>query len=72
MGDRIVLAADVLLGVALAAAAVLVLRRFILYCLADLDRTPVVQGFTRETWRLLIVVLIPLGGLLYLRYGRVR
>ncbi|MEN3358540.1 MAG: hypothetical protein V7637_2522 [Mycobacteriales bacterium] len=71
-GGRVVLAADVVLGLALAAAVVAVLYRFIAFCLADLDRAAAVQGLPRETWRLLIMIMIPLGGLLYLRYGRVR
>lgn len=70
-GERVVLAADVLLGLALAAALVAGLYRFISFCLADLDRAAAVHGLPRETWRLLIVVLIPFGGLLYLRYGRI-
>lgn len=71
-GDRMILAVDVLLGLALAAAMVTVLYRFITFCLADLDHAPAVQGLPRETWRLLILVVIPVGGLLYLRYGRIR
>jgi hypothetical protein len=71
-GERAILAADVLFGLALAAAVVAGLYRFIAFCLADLDQAAAVQGLPRETWRLLIVILIPFGGLLYLRYGRVR
>ena len=41
-------------------------------CLADLARTPEDQlrVFPRLAWAVLIVVTIPLGGVLYLLYGR--
>jgi hypothetical protein len=50
--------------------AVRTIYRFISYCLADLDQQRVVAYLPRETWRLLIVVWIPIGGMLYLRFGR--
>lgn len=71
-GERLALTAEVLGSLALAAAAVAVLYRFITFCLADLDHAAAVQGLPRETWRLLILIFIPVGGLLYLRYGRIR
>jgi uncharacterized membrane protein YoaT (DUF817 family) len=46
--------------------------RFISYCLADLARQSAVALLPRETWRLLIIVCIPIGGMLYLRFGRTR
>lgn len=51
-------------------AAVVVISRFLRFCLADLDGTPVVAVLPRETWRLVILFFIPLGGFLYLRFGR--
>jgi hypothetical protein len=49
-----------------------VLYRFIALCLADLAEAPAVRYLPRETWRLLIMIWIPIGGILYLRIGRVR
>jgi hypothetical protein len=45
---------------------------FAWYCLTDLSRAPQVLIFSRQVWAVLIVFTIPIGGLLYLRYGRVR
>jgi hypothetical protein len=45
---------------------------FIAFCLADLDQAIKVRHLPRETWRLLILIWIPIGGMLYLRYGKVR
>ncbi|WP_433359370.1 hypothetical protein ACQPZX_24800 [Actinoplanes sp. CA-142083] len=53
-------------------AAVVVVYRFLRLCLVDLERAPVVAVLPREAWRLLILFLIPLGGLLYWRFGRPR
>jgi hypothetical protein len=41
-------------------------------CLADLARTPDEQlrMFPRMAWALLIVLTVPLGGVLYLMYGK--
>ena len=41
-------------------------------CLADLARTPdeQLQVFPRTAWAILIVATIPLGGILYLIYGK--
>jgi hypothetical protein len=41
-------------------------------CLADLARTPDEQlrVFPRMAWALLIVATVPLGGFLYLMYGK--
>lgn len=50
--------------------AVVVIYRFLSFCLADLASAPVVAVLPRETWRLLILFVVPLGGLLYLRFGR--
>ena len=42
------------------------------YCLVDLARAPQVRMWPREVWALLMVLTIPIGGILYLRYGKVR
>jgi hypothetical protein len=41
-------------------------------CLRDLARTPdhQLRVLTKPLWAILIVVTIPIGGLLYLRYGK--
>jgi hypothetical protein len=57
---------------AVAAAATAVALRFVWICLSDLARTPdeQLQLFPRTAWALLIVAVIPLGGILYLQYGK--
>jgi hypothetical protein len=42
------------------------------YCLADLARARYVRYLTRQAWALLIVATFPVGGMLYLGYGRPR
>jgi predicted tellurium resistance membrane protein TerC len=66
------LIAGVILVVALAVALAVVLARFVAFCLADLAQAREVQYLPRETWRRIILIWIPFGGLLYLRYGKVR
>ena len=66
VGATLALAAAILVVL----AAVVVIYRFLSFCLADLERAPVVAVLPRETWRLVILFVIPLGGLLYLRFGR--
>lgn len=48
--------------------------KFEAFCLADLAQTQdeELRYFPRQAWALLILVLIPLGGMLYLTYGKVR
>lgn len=60
--------------IALLAAAVAVIVRFERLCLQDLAQTPDrdLQLLTRQTWTALILVLIPLGGLLYLATAKRR
>jgi hypothetical protein len=70
--SQVIFTVQVTLVVALAAALVAVLYRFIAFCLADLAQARVVRYLPRETWRLLILIWIPFGGLLYLMYGKVR
>jgi len=45
---------------------------FDLRCLADLNRSPEPRLLTREAWALLILITFPVGGILYLTYGRSR
>ena len=56
-----------LLAVLVAIAGVL---RFEVFCLDDVLHAPYVRTLPREAWIALCVLLIPLGGLLYLLYGR--
>jgi hypothetical protein len=63
---------DVVVALALAGALAVGCFRFVRFCLDDLDHAVVVQGLPRETWRLLIMITIPVGGLLYLAVGRPR
>ncbi len=56
-----------ILAVLVAIAGVL---RFEVFCLQDVLHAPYVRTLPREAWIALCVLLIPLGGLLYLLYGR--
>jgi hypothetical protein len=56
-----------ILAVLVAIAGVL---RFEVFCLDDVLHAPYVRTLPREAWIALCVLLIPLGGLLYLLYGR--
>jgi predicted tellurium resistance membrane protein TerC len=69
-GGELIVAA--ILVVALAFALAVVVARFVAFCLADLAQASEVRYLPRETWRLLILIWIPLGGILYLRYGKIR
>jgi hypothetical protein len=40
-------------------------------CLLDIAQAPAVRTLPREAWALLCIITTPLGGLLYLMYGRV-
>jgi hypothetical protein len=42
------------------------------YCLADIAKARYVRYFTRQAWALLVVITFPIGGMLYLTYGKVR
>jgi hypothetical protein len=44
--------------------------RFEVFCLDDVLHAPYVRTFPREVWIALCVLMIPVGGILYLRYGR--
>lgn len=41
-------------------------------CLSDLARTRYVRYLTRQQWALVILAIFPIGGVLYLTYGRAR
>ena len=41
-------------------------------CLSDLARSPSVRYLTRQQWALVILATFPIGGVLYLTYGRAR
>jgi hypothetical protein len=68
---KLVFDVDLILAGALLVALFVILYRFIAFCLDDLAHATVVRYLPRETWRLLIMIWIPFGGLLSLRYGRV-
>ncbi len=53
-------------------ALLAVLTWFAGYCVVDLARASEVRTLTREMWLLIILITIPIGGMLYLRYGKVR
>jgi ABC-type tungstate transport system substrate-binding protein len=51
--------------------AVIVLAvQFVRFCLDDLGNATEVRMFTPQVWALLIIITIPIGGMLYLIYGR--
>src|SRR5215475_8495247 len=41
-------------------------------CLADIAKARRVNFLTKQAWALLVVITFPIGGVLYLRYGKVR
>ena len=41
-------------------------------CLADLARAGEVRYFTQWQWAIICVISMPLGGIFYLQYGKVR
>lgn len=61
----------VVIAAAAIAAAVMAVR-FVSFCLADLAQATEVRYLTPQGWTVLIVLAIPLGGMLYLNYGKVR
>jgi hypothetical protein len=50
--------------------AIACIVRFEVFCLNDVLHAPYVRTLSREAWVALCVVMIPIGGILYLRYGR--
>jgi len=57
----------VVVAVLVAIAGVL---RFEIFCLNDILHAEYVRGPTRRAWIVLCVLMIPIGGILYLLYGR--
>jgi hypothetical protein len=57
---------------ALVFAALVMLSRFEMFCLRDLAETADadLQYLTRQGWMLLILLVIPLGGIMYLYRGK--
>ena len=51
---------------------VAVMVAFDWYCLADIARARYVRRLTKQAWALLVVITFPIGGMLYLTYGKVR
>ena len=50
--------------------AIVGVLRFEMYCLDDILHAEYVRGLTRSAWIVLCLLLIPIGGILYLFYGR--
>jgi hypothetical protein len=57
-------------GVLAMLAVLTVVVWFDLRCLADLNRSATPRLLTREAWALLILITFPVGGILYLMYGK--
>jgi hypothetical protein len=53
-------------------ALLLVAAVFEGYCLVDCARSREVRYFSQWTWALIMLVTLPVGGILYLVYGKVR
>jgi hypothetical protein len=64
----------ILIVLALLIPAVRWAARFVAFCLTDLAQTPdeELRHFTRRGWAMIILVMLPLGGMLYLTYGKAR
>jgi hypothetical protein len=43
---------------------------FVVYCLLDVVRAREFRSLDRETWALICLVSLPLGGILYLAFGK--
>jgi hypothetical protein len=43
---------------------------FVVYCLVDLVKAEEVQGLPKWAWAVIILVSIPVGGIVYLLWGR--
>ncbi|HEX6497907.1 MAG TPA: PLDc N-terminal domain-containing protein [Micromonosporaceae bacterium] len=53
-------------------ALLLVIATFEGYCLVDCARAEQVRYVNQWTWALIMLITMPLGGILYLVYGKVR
>jgi hypothetical protein len=70
--SALVLSGCVYGGLAMAALITLlvVVLGFTVYCLVDLARAEEFRYLDRETWALICLVSLPLGGIIYLAVGR--
>jgi hypothetical protein len=59
-------------GAVTAVALILVMATFEGYCLVDCARADQVRYFSQWTWAIIMLMTMPLGGMLYLMYGKVR
>ena len=50
--------------------AIVGVLRFEMFCLDDILHAEYVRGLTRSAWIVLCLLMIPIGGILYLFYGR--
>ncbi|HEY2793551.1 MAG TPA: hypothetical protein VGJ28_14400 [Micromonosporaceae bacterium] len=53
-------------------AVIVLAAQFVRFCLNDLQNATEVNMFSPQVWTFLIIVTIPIGGMLYLTYGRSR
>jgi hypothetical protein len=53
-------------------AVIMLAVQFVRFCLDDLHLATEVRMFTPQAWALLIIMTVPIGGMLYLTYGRGR
>ncbi|HEX5366288.1 MAG TPA: PLDc N-terminal domain-containing protein [Acidimicrobiales bacterium] len=61
-------ALDIPLAVAIPVVVIVV--GFAVYCLLDLQRAPRVRWLPKWAWAIVCVISIPLGGLVYLAFGK--
>ena len=59
-------------GALTAVVLVAVLATFEGYCLVDCARAEQVRYFSQWIWAIIMLITMPLGGMLYLMYGKVR
>jgi hypothetical protein len=57
---------------AIIALLLVVMIWFDLYCLRDIAHARYVRYLTPQAWGLLVIITFPIGGILYLTYGRAR
>jgi hypothetical protein len=63
---------DAVLVALVVGAAIVVVVRFEVFCLTDIAQADEVRYLTKPAWVAICLLSIPLGGLLYLIYGRAR
>lgn len=59
------------LVVVVVVVAIFVVVRFELFCLKDIAEAENVRYLSKPTWAVICVLSIPIGGILYLLYGRI-